>query len=54
MFQGPQAYITPSWYPIKAATAKVVPTWNYAVVHAHGTLRVDRGRAPGCTLWSAA
>lgn len=39
VFQGPQAYITPSWYPSKAATAKVVPTWNYAVVHAHGRLR---------------
>jgi transcriptional regulator len=40
VFQGPQAYITPSWYPSKAATAKVVPTWNYAVVHAQGELRV--------------
>jgi len=39
VFQGPQAYVTPSWYPSKAATAKVVPTWNYAVVHAHGKLR---------------
>jgi transcriptional regulator len=40
VFQGPQAYVTPSWYPSKAATAKVVPTWNYAVVHAQGKLRV--------------
>lgn len=39
-FQGPQAYVTPSWYPMKADTGKVVPTWNYAVVHAHGLLRV--------------
>jgi transcriptional regulator len=39
VFQGPQAYITPSWYPTKAATAQVVPTWNYAVVQAHGRLR---------------
>lgn len=39
VFKGTQAYVTPSWYPSKAATAKVVPTWNYAVVHAHGTLR---------------
>ena len=38
VFRGAQAYITPSWYPSKAATHKVVPTWNYAVVHAHGTL----------------
>lgn len=40
VFRGPQAYITPSWYPSKAETHKVVPTWNYAVVHAHGPLRV--------------
>jgi len=38
VFSGPQAYISPSWYPSKAATHKVVPTWNYTVVHAHGTL----------------
>jgi len=36
IFQGAQAYITPSWYPAKQAHGKVVPTWNYAVVHAHG------------------
>jgi len=35
-FQGPQTYITPSWYPSKHAHGKAVPTWNYAVVHAHG------------------
>jgi transcriptional regulator len=40
VFQGAQGYITPSWYPTKAKTGKVVPTWNYAVVHAHGPLRV--------------
>lgn len=39
VFSGPQAYVTPSWYPSKAATHKVVPTWNYTVVHAHGRLR---------------
>ena len=32
-FQGPQAYVTPSWYASKAEHGKVVPTWNYAVVH---------------------
>ena len=37
MFQGPQSYISPSWYPTKQIDGKVVPTWNYAVVHAHGT-----------------
>ncbi len=36
IFQGPEAYVTPSWYPSKAAHGKVVPTWNYAVVHAYG------------------
>lgn len=36
IFQGPQAYVTPSWYETKRQTAKVVPTWNYAAVHAHG------------------
>ena len=39
VFNGPQAYVTPSWYPSKAATHKVVPTWNYTVVQARGTLR---------------
>ncbi|MEM7774127.1 MAG: FMN-binding negative transcriptional regulator [Pseudomonadota bacterium] len=36
IFSGPQAYVTPAWYPAKAEHGKVVPTWNYAVVHAHG------------------
>jgi transcriptional regulator len=39
VFQGPQAYITPSWYPTKQETGKVVPTYNYIVVHAYGPLR---------------
>lgn len=39
MFQGPQTYITPGWYPGKQAHGKVVPTWNYAVAHAHGVAR---------------
>ncbi len=39
MFQGPQAYVTPSWYPGKARHGEVVPTWDYAVVHVHGTAR---------------
>ncbi|GMV46427.1 MAG: transcriptional regulator [Pseudomonadota bacterium] len=39
VFQGPQGYVSPSWYPSKAETHEVVPTWNYAVVHAHGRLR---------------
>lgn len=44
MFQGPQSYITPSWYPTKPIDGKVVPTWNYAVVHAHGTPAVIHDR----------
>lgn len=40
IFHGPEAYITPSWYATKAETGKVVPTWNYAVAHAYGTLRI--------------
>jgi len=39
VFQGPQAYVSPSWYPSKHAHGKAVPTWNYAVVHAHGVAR---------------
>lgn len=40
IFQGVETYITPSWYPSKHAHGKAVPTWNYAVVHAHGMPRV--------------
>jgi transcriptional regulator len=36
IFQGPEGYITPNWYASKAEQGKVVPTWNYAVVHAYG------------------
>lgn len=40
IFQGPDAYISPAWYPTKQIDGKVVPTWNYITVHAYGTLRV--------------
>lgn len=40
IFHGPDAYISPSWYATKQESGKVVPTWNYAVVHAYGTLQV--------------
>lgn len=40
IFQGPQAYISPNWYASKEDGGRVVPTWNYAVVHVHGTLTV--------------
>jgi transcriptional regulator len=39
IFQGPQTYISPTLYPSKQTTGEVVPTWNYVVVHARGTLR---------------
>jgi transcriptional regulator len=40
LFQGPHAYVTPSWYASRAESHKVVPTWNYVTVHAWGTPRV--------------
>lgn len=40
IFQGPGTYVSPAWYPTKQETARVVPTWNYMVAHAHGALRV--------------
>jgi transcriptional regulator len=40
VFQGPQQYITPSWYPTKQEHGKVVPTWNYVTVHAWGAPQV--------------
>ena len=40
IFAGAQHYVSPSWYPAKAEHGKVVPTWNYAVVHAYGPVRV--------------
>jgi transcriptional regulator len=38
IFQGPDGYITPSYYAAKQEHGKVVPTWNYSTVHAYGTL----------------
>jgi transcriptional regulator len=40
VFQGPQAYISPSFYATKRETGKVVPTWNYAMVQARGVARL--------------
>ena len=39
VFQGVDTYVTPSWYETKRETGKVVPTWNYAIVQAHGRVR---------------
>ncbi len=42
---GPEAYISPSWYPSKAEHGRVVPTWNYLAVHLTGTVTVHHGPA---------
>jgi transcriptional regulator len=44
VFQGVESYVTPSWYPSKFQQGKVVPTWNYAVVHARGLPRAIEDR----------
>ena len=69
IFQGPEAYIRPGWYPSKAEHGKVVPTWNYAAVHAYGHLETvedkdwllvhvselsDQQEAPYVAPWSTA
>ena len=40
VFRGAEAYVSPNWYPSKHEAHRQVPTWNYEVVHAHGTLTV--------------
>jgi transcriptional regulator len=45
IFGGPQGYIRPGWYPSKSHNGKVVPTWNYTVVHAHGRAAAIDDRA---------
>jgi transcriptional regulator len=40
IFNGPQTYVTPSWYVSKNETGEVVPTYNYVVVHAHGGIKI--------------
>jgi transcriptional regulator len=67
VFQGPQAYITPSWYETKKTDGRVVPTYNYIAVHAYGELRAiedaawlrdfvsrltDRYEAPRTAPWA--
>jgi len=44
VFSGPDAYISPGWYPSKAAHGKVVPTWNYIAVHARGPVQLIEER----------
>jgi transcriptional regulator len=46
IFQGPQAYVSPGWYPSKAQHGKAVPTWNYITVHARGQAQlIEEGQA---------
>lgn len=52
IFQGPKAYISPRWYEEKKHSGKVVPTYNYAVVHAYGPLRVVDDRQEFLALLS--
>jgi len=40
IFRGAEAYVSPNWYPSKHETHRLVPTWNYRVVHVHGRLRI--------------
>lgn len=40
VFLGPQSYVTPSWYPTRALSGEVVPTYNYLAVHAYGSAQV--------------
>lgn len=40
VFRAAHGYISPNWYPGKQETHRYVPTWNYEVVHAHGTIHV--------------
>jgi transcriptional regulator len=44
IFHGPETYISPNWYPSKAQHGKVVPTWNFAAVHAYGRPEVKQER----------
>lgn len=44
IFQGPEHYISPSWYPSKQEHGKVVPTWNYVAVHVRGRARLFENR----------
>jgi transcriptional regulator len=44
VFEGPQGYVSPAWYPSKAEHGKVVPTWNYVMVQARGRLRAIEDR----------
>lgn len=50
---GPDAYVSPNWYPSKVEHGKVVPTWNYSLVHLRGTVRVVDDRDARLAVVSA-
>jgi transcriptional regulator len=45
IFRAEDAYVTPNWYPTKHEFHKQVPTWNYRVVHVHGTITIHHDEA---------
>ena len=45
IFEGPNAYVSPSWYSSKAEHGRVVPTWNYVVMHVCGRLTINEEQA---------
>jgi len=57
VFQGPDGYVSPTWYPTKKEHGKVVPTWNYCAVHAYGVLQIHhdtgwiRAQVEALTAW---
>ena len=44
IFQGPKAYVSPSFYPSKQVTGEVVPTYNYVIVHGYGAMKIIHDR----------
>lgn len=48
VFRAADYYISPSWYPSKKVDPRTVPTWNYVVVHAHGTVKTMEDSAWLC------
>lgn len=45
IFTGPDHYVSPNWYPSKQIAGEAVPTWNYATVHAHGSIHFEHDEA---------
>ncbi len=45
LFHGPNAYVSPSWYPSKKTDPKTVPTWNYVAVHVSGSISFHQDKS---------